>query len=136
LADGPRPWTIRLFALILLGAGLWNFVPQLIAALAEPGRGYRIALVSALSAQFSIVAIPVAAIWLLASNVARWLITVVSAVSAIRLVAMMEPPEFAAADGVVLATGLATHSVCLLLFTPSARQWFARRNTRDADAFA
>ena len=136
-ASSPRPWTIRTFAVLLVSAALWNFVPQLLAALDEPDQYYRIALVSTLSAQLLIVAIPVAAIWFFASNIARWLFTALSIWSAARLIAHTADMNVVTlSDGWWLAAGLATHCAFLLLFAPSARAWFARTKTGNAEAFA
>lgn len=136
LARGPRPWAVHIFALALVGSALWNFAIALGVALAEPDEGYRIALVSVLSAQLLIVAIPVAAVWLLASRLAKWLMTVVSVTSALwTLVQTARLPDFGQEQMPWLLATLAMQSLVLLLFTPSARRWFASQRTHDAKAF-
>lgn len=136
LARGPRPWAVRIFALVLAGSGLWNFAIALGPALAEPDEGYRIALVSALSAQLSVVIIPVAAVWFLASRIAKWLMTAVSAVSAVwTTMQTIRLPDFGPDQILWLLTIWTMHSLVVLLFTPSARRWFASQRAHDAEAF-
>lgn len=136
IAKGPRPWSIWIFAIMLIGAGLWNFVPQLWLALDEADRGYRIALVSVLSAQFSIVVIPVIAIWALASRVAKWLFTVLSISSFAWLFYTSLTSDFAL-EAIIwtLGIGALTHGAIILLFLPSARTWFDAQRTQDVEAF-
>jgi hypothetical protein len=133
---GPRPWSVHLFAVILIGAGLWNFVPLLWLALDEADRGYRIALVSVLSAQFSIVVIPVIAIWALASRVAKWLFTLLSIGSFVWLFYKMLTSDFALEAMIwMLGLGTLTHGAVILLFVPSARRWFDAQRTQNVEVF-
>lgn len=136
LADGPRPWPVRLFALILLGAALWSFLSQLGHALGEEDESNRIALVSVLSGQFFMVAIPVAFVWFFASRIAKWLVTVISIISAVWTLAdTLRWPGFGAEHLPSLAFSLLMYSVVGLLFTPSARDWFAAKGRHDAKSF-
>ena len=135
LARGPRPWAVRIFALVLAGSGLWTFAVGLGPALAEPDEGNRIALVSALCARLSVVIIPVAAIWFLASRIAKWLMTAVSAVSAVwTTVQTIRSQDFGLDQMLWLLSIWAMHSLVVLLFTPSARRWFASQRAHDAKA--
>ena len=78
LAKGPRPWPIRLFAVLFLIAGACTLASQLqnpgatAAMLADysPALANRDGAIVAASARFTITLIPVALIWLLAS---QWL---------------------------------------------------------------
>lgn len=134
-ARGPRPWAVRIFALVLVGSGLWNFAIALGPALAEANEEYRIARVSVLSAQLLIVIIPVAAVWFLASRIAKWLMATVSAVSAVwATVQAIRLLDFGIDQVLWLLSDWARYSLVVLLFTPSARRWFASQCTHDAKA--
>ena len=136
IARGPRPWSIWLFSVILIGFGLLNFIPQLLIALDEPDQGDRVALVSVLSAQFSIVAIPVFAVCVLASRVAKWFFTLLSIVSVIwMLYPLLVSPTRSDYSISFFAIGLLTHSLFILLFLPSAKEWFDAQRTADDQVF-
>lgn len=136
VAKGPRPWSIHLFAIILIGAGLWNFIPQLGHALKEADQSYRIALVSVLSAQFSIVAIPVIAIWAFASRVAKWLFTVISIGSFGWFLYATLSSDFGLEHSIwTVALSSLTHGAIILLFLPSANRWFDAQRTQNVEVF-
>lgn len=142
LRTGPRPWSITVFALIVWAAAVWNLGVGIPDALAHSGSSERVTAVSGESAQFLIRIVPTIAIWLYASRIAKWLLTLFSLVGAVLLLLpFMQQcvPDFASmtskgffwtcspTTGTVglFITALAVHALVLLLFTPSARQWFA-----------
>lgn len=85
LAKGPRPWSIGVYALISLVIGTWDLLEGLLhldALVASLNRAapqffwtHDIAVVL-ISASFTIVLIPLSAIWLFASKLARIVITI------------------------------------------------------------
>jgi hypothetical protein len=84
IARGPRPWTIHVFAAIVIAIGLWSLIEVLLELDFHTHRLQRrlpqiawsedFTIVFA-SARFSIVCIPVVAIWAFGSRIARWLVT-------------------------------------------------------------
>ena len=143
LAKGPRPWPIRLFAVLFLIAGACTLASQLqnpgatAAMLADysPALANRDGAIVAASARFTITLIPVALIWLLASPVARWLVLVMAL---IRLAGLPHMAASAATGRFDPLAGVALVAVlagAALLFTPSAAQWLHRKGERDASAF-
>jgi hypothetical protein len=140
LAKGPRPWPIRLFAVLFLIAGTCTLASHLrnlgafAAMLADysPALANRDGAIVAASARFTITLIPVALIWLLASSVARWLVLCMAAAKLISLPGTVMHGSWQPLDGVALVAALAGVA---LLFTPSAAQWLHRKGERDASAF-
>ncbi|WP_120716923.1 hypothetical protein [Tsuneonella amylolytica] len=133
LRRGPRPWPVTVFAGVLLAAASWNLGADLKPALAHPVEAERIAMVSAASARFCILAIPAAAIWLLGSRVARWFVTLAAVGFAAYKIAGTIRFGLADGDGTGrLLAGLALNGLTVLLFTPSASRWFAAGGPRDA----
>jgi hypothetical protein len=155
IAKGPRPWTIHAFAAIVIAIGLWN----LIEVLLEPDfhthamqrRLPQIAWIEDFtivfaSARFTIVCIPVLAIWMFASRIARWLVTIM-----IGYRFLMELRSFfdilpsGGLDGWLyynwpspLSTILLTVGASLL-FIPQSNLWFRSKRVeqhREADVAA
>lgn len=152
LRTGPRPWSITVFAVIVWTVAVWNLGVGFPDALAHSGSSERVAAVSGESAQFLIRVIPTIAIWLYASRIAKWLLTLFSLVGAVLLLLpflLQCVPDLASvtskgffwtcspeAETVALfITGLAVHALVLLLFTPSARQWFAPQDKDHGRVF-
>ena len=145
LAEGPRPWPIRLFAAAFVAQALLTFGWELahrgdVAAwLLEYGN---LPLdddgaIVAVSVRLTIALIPVALVWLFASRFARWMVVIMAlgrlAVNLPELIAALSSggearPTFLIAQLLAL-TGAA------LLFTPSASRWFAKPKL-DARTFA
>lgn len=124
--SGPRPLAIKIFAMVLGAVASWNLGVDLQYALTEPEESARIMQVSQASARFLVLLIPVSVIWLFASRVAKWFMTIVSAGSSVAMMiafARMAQPD--AESGTRLALGLVMHGLVLLLFTPAAKRWFA-----------
>lgn len=143
--SGPRPWPVWLFAaLFLLAAFLRLLVglldplimlvelDRVLPSLAES----RDAAIIAANAQFTITCIPVALIWFRAVRFARVLVSVMVALRfAVTAITFGEIPG--------RGWGLPLHDLALLLslvavvllFTPSANRWFARKEEGDAEVF-
>ncbi|MFU7527026.1 hypothetical protein [Qipengyuania sp. ASV99] len=141
IAKGPRPWPIHLFAALLLSSGL----AQLISGLSRVGDynfgGFNPitgewlsddALIVMLSAEFTIVCIPIVAIWLFRSRIARWLITIFVLWGAITWLMHLNArhldlllqlnSQYIFSITVRVITWLAV----LLLFLPQSARWFAQ----------
>jgi hypothetical protein len=131
----PRPWSIRLFALLFTIQAATAFVQAIThlaetQAVLEAGTGWLIDrdwTIVITSARLTIALIPIALVWFAASRFARWLVL---ALALGKL--LMAPAHFAA-----MAPGEAVSPLWLgalalslggaaLLFTPSAARWFAR----------
>ena len=136
IRKGPRPLPVWTFATVVIGIASWNLGVDLQRALSiadEPGR---IAAVSRASAGFLIMAIPASVVWLFASRLAKWFITILAAVSVVQMVlafVRMTSPD--AEAGARFAVGLAVHALVLLLFAPSARRWFTAEKKDEAVVF-
>ena len=128
---GPRPWPIHAYALVALGVGLDGYIGAL-----HDLRGWELTFedivpqfawnadmaIVALSARFTIVCIPVAAIWICGARIARTLVTLFTVLliaGFIRVLADGTAPVDALAIIKTLALGIA----CALLFTPPASRW-------------
>jgi hypothetical protein len=145
LAEGPRPWPIRLFAAAFVAQTLLSFGWELthrsdVAAwLLEYGN---LPLnddgaIVAISVRLTIALIPVALVWFFASRFARWMVVVMALG---RLAWNL--PELSAAlssGGEATPTFFIAQVLALigaaLLFAPSASRWFAKAQV-DARTFA
>lgn len=145
LAQGPRPWSITLFALLFAGAAAVTLASSLmhldrqVALLARdwPAIATRDGAIILASARCTISLIPVALIWLLASRAARWLVL---AMSLAKLVARPQALADSSANGasiLVIAAPLIVSLIGVaLLFTPGAAQWLRPKGSRDATVFS
>lgn len=139
-----RPRAIRLFAILVFAEALLAYVygmrdlDRAVSDLASriPGLSFDhdIAIVL-LSARFSIALIPIALIWFLRANFARWFVAIITLARLSSLPAMI---ALLKAGGSISSYWLASHVLAFFalacLFTPSARRWF-RREDIDAAAF-
>ncbi len=140
-----RPLSINMFAAAFLAAaliafldGLWD-IPAMQTLLRGSLRGIawsRDAVIVTLSARFSIVLIPIALVWLRASNFARWMVTVLA------LGKLIIAPDGIAAmanGGAVDTAWLTALALSLLaavmLFTPASNRWFAQKQEVDSAVF-
>ena len=131
-----RPWPIHGFALILLGLGLYGLIVGLLNADLWL-ETYRELLpdfpwdsdwvIVALSARFTIICIPMVAIWGFRSSIARFLITTVTAFVTFAQGQRIFTQGPTGIDGEVLTNTLFMLFACGLLFTPSSRNWLAGR---------
>lgn len=136
---GPRPWPIRLFAILFLFAATIRLVAGLIDPTPMNADLFRwlpgmaitedLAIV-ALCAEFTIACIPVALVWFRAVRLARVLVGLMAGV---RLVTFDTAPWI---------FGLPVHHIALacsilaalLLFTPQANRWFMDRGWGRSNA--
>lgn len=131
-AIGKRPWSIHGFAILFLGVGLWALIGGLgnidgwldqYREIAPQLPWDREWVIVALSARFSIVCIPVIAIWIYKGVVARVLVSVFTLIPLMGIIRLLGEGLDAlgwegAIGGALLVLG------CALLYTPSARMWF------------
>lgn len=131
---GPRPWPINAFAAILVFWGLWGLLGGLFdlpsvdlpSQIGAPGSKLEHdAKIIFLSANFTIVLIPVVAVWGLASHVARIIVTFFTlpswAILFVEMWALLSPDPFNAGD---FAEHLSIVVAVVLLFTAAAKEWF------------
>jgi len=144
LANGPRPREVHIFALIFIAVGLWNLLQALTdidsarAMLSsfldrEVSRDEAIILVSA---RFTIVLIPVAAIWLFASRIARIVVTVMAIAASWQLLGQFAALQSGLGfDRFVVASILAGLLGAAYLYTAPSRHWFKEGAHGHAKAF-
>ena len=88
-----------------------------------------------LSARFSIVCIPVAAIWIWGARFARTLFTVFTFILGVGLIRTLAEGT-ATLEAWNIAKIVALLVACALLFTPSANRWLTPpQEPRDAEVF-
>ncbi len=150
LAKGPRPWPIHVFAVLLLTAGLIDLVRGLSYVGNynfggfNPLTGEKLsddALIVLISAQFTIVCIPVIAIWLFGSSIARWLVAFFVILGAASFVVQVDARYFAMLlehyPKIIggLASKFATWLGVALLFLPQSSRWFSQKPEVDHATF-
>lgn len=147
LAKGPRPRTIRAFAILGLIAALVGFYESLndFGFLLGDGswhvptdEGERVRAVSLTSARLCIALIPLGLVWFFASNVARWLILVFGALKVWGVLSnangsFQSPAIWLDPTGVVVA-GIGVFAAALL-FSPTANRWFEPGKQRVETVF-
>lgn len=145
LVKGPRPWPIWVFAIYTIANAILMLLDSL-ANVAEEARKFEGILGGAISAAdasiifasalFSIRLIPLALVWIYASNIARLLIlgtTLLLACIKVSVFLRLSQPEeliWAAAGSIgipMVFTGL--------LFIPSVNRYFAQKEAVDAGTF-
>ncbi|MET4132488.1 hypothetical protein ABIE62_001623 [Porphyrobacter sp. MBR-155] len=144
---GSRPWPINVFAVTFLSVGAWQLADnltklhrhQIILFGTEISRDEMIVL---LSAQFTILCIPVVAIWLFGSRVARWLITIMTAWGALTFLMQLDTARLPMTMEMSLldfwnlyGTRMAFLVAVILLFAPDARGWFAHKGGDEVAVF-
>jgi hypothetical protein len=151
-----RPWSVHVFAALFASLGVWNLIEGLLdldlwvrrlGQLGWFGEANKDLAIVWLSARFTIVGIPVVAIWVFASRVARLFIGLTIAYLFLNFVWNgLDVLRIGAFYGWLrynfdahLATILQTIAV-VLLFTTESNAWFrSRRETQgkaaDLDAF-
>lgn len=126
-----RPWPIHAYALIALGVGLDGYVGALydltgwelaFADMVPQFAWNRDWTIVTLSARFSIVCIPVAAIWIWGARLARTLVTLFTFLLAAGLIRTLAQ-DLGAIDLEGISKSGALVLACGLLFTPSAERW-------------
>jgi hypothetical protein len=133
IARGPRPWPIWLFAGILLLVGLLRLIAQLHgfshwSELEQSGLGLidwdrERQIIMAFSVM-TIILIPIVAIWLFASRIARIFVTALSVPGLLFgwVGSLLDGADYAAMLGLESMLCLAAIS---LLFTPAASRWLS-----------
>ena len=144
---GPRPWPIHVFAICLVIGGLYSLSRDIIAPDYAASKletmvwgvdWTRDKVIVFSSAMFTIVLLPVVAIWTFASKVARILVTVMAVPAVLHLYSTAEMAlrfawEF---DPFSFAFGILRLAAIALLYAPASQHWFARRREVDAETFA
>jgi hypothetical protein len=145
IAEGPRPWTIHAFAIGFVLLALIDLIIALssieeelaILQLDIPSIAWNTDLVIVYhSALFSIVLIPVAAIWVFASRIARSIVSVMSLLILIQLSAAI---YLTTRDGWIGLYPLLGPSLVLscvaILFLPTSNRWL-RQEDVNPETFA
>ena len=124
---GPRPWSIRAFALLFIGAAALSFVDGL-AGLDDPGleRASRDAAIIGSSARLTIALMTTGLVWFFGFRLVRWIVPaflLVKAAATLAIVWRSGTAEFVSGTWLAaMALGLVA---AILLFVPSSRPWFS-----------
>jgi hypothetical protein len=134
---GARPWPVNAFAAIFVFWGLWELLSGLFdlpsvklpMQFGEPGsKAESDARIIFLSADFTIVLIPVVVVWGMGSRVARTVVTCLTLVSwgavFVQLWALLSPDPF---EAMLFAKHASIVLAVLLLFRPSADEWMKKK---------
>ena len=156
MAKGPRPWSIRAFAVLLLLPGLWHFAAELLELYRWTSRLVTISTenraeidwtIITACARLTIVCIPVAAVYLFASKSAKWLITATASyiclTKAISLISTASGfrstdafLQFLGYNWAEYITAISLALASLVLFTRPSARWFQQQKSNDVDTFA
>ena len=156
LAQGPRPWTIWLFALVSTAFainGLWQDLSEFGTATrhlwwAPSSRWSEEELIVVACTAFTIKLIPILLVWVFASSFARWFILAMTILpipfALLQLpiqLAWMRENGFSGEQARVMLmwSGMwiaITFLLVALLFLPASNRWFARPKDEGADASA
>ena len=143
-----RPRPVVVYCALSLATGTYDLVDMLtsldiwaleyeeVFGLAEGSRDVAIVTACAL---FTIVLIPLTAIWFFASKIARIFVSVMSVLvlgSTAVLIAIDGFDEAVGEDRVSLLLASLSSVAAILLWRRPANEWFDRKGARDADAFA
>lgn len=147
---GPRPWSIHLFAILFLAVAIvglaggliriddYNYLPINPATGEALSRDEKIVFISA---EFTIVCIPIVAIWLFGSRVARWIVTTFVLLGAVFWISQMDEHYWAWVwEGrgetlLALSTRFGIWIAVFLLFLPPSVKWL-RNEQIDLETFA
>ncbi len=141
IARGPRPLSINLFAGILVSLACWNLAVALfdLPAQEEFLRSLGLGLdwnrdwtIVTSSAWFTIELIPIALVWLVAANFARWFVSVMAAIKVVLIFANL--PMLYALPGILAGQAISLAAVALL-FTRGANAWFKGNRQVDSRVF-
>jgi hypothetical protein len=134
---GPRPWSIRAFAVLFSCAAMLSFADGL-AGIDDPGlqRATRDAAIIGSSARLTVAFMTTGLVWFFAFRLARWFVPLflLGKVSAtLAIVWRSGTAEFVSTTWIAaMALGLVA---AVLLFVPSARPWFSPFREVDIAAF-
>lgn len=142
---GPRPWPIWTFAIILVLYGIFNlisgltFLPnqELVLRRQFPSIDWNEDLVIVwVSAQFTIVLIPIIAVWVFASRFAQFMVTIMALVSLPWIGSYLRTAYlYGVTDWVGLTQAAVVVFAAGLLFLPSSRKWLRQEAANDAEIF-
>lgn len=145
LRRGPRPWPVVVFCLATLTSGTFDFVLMLSERpiwradleISLPMVEWNDDLVIVMaSAIFSIVIIPLVAIWFFASRIARIFVTVMALLFTLPLVVLAVLLGFESrADLVSFALGALSSGSAALLWLPQAESWFRKEESVEPAVF-
>lgn len=143
---GPRPWSIRLFALAFLFAAMWRLLDHLLNPLSAwflySERFPQIEwtgdlVIVASSAEFTIALIPIVWIFGLGSRVARWIVTLFGIY---KLLPYSWSPDLILfsieSNPLLLVPFLATVLALVMLYVPASGRWFDRSREVAPETFA
>lgn len=144
-AQGPRPWSIWVYAALSLLMAAWSIVIALIDPNPDSGLiglatgdvlSSRDSAIIGASARFTIMLIPVALIWFYALNFARVMTIVVTVIWAVGSTFMLADVLTISALAVYVTISVSPRMLIVgLLVTPSANGWFAKKEAVDASTF-
>ena len=133
---GRRPWPIAVYAIATLASGTFDYVRTLTdRGLLRLGLERALPMVAwnddllivAASAIFSIVLIPLVAIWFFASRIARVIVTVMAVLFVSTLLHSAVSTGFETRTSIVsFVLALFAYSSVALLWVPQAKTWFRR----------
>ena len=143
---GPRPWSIHLFAAIFTGLGLFELTRGL-TNLDTQMTQFSMMIpwldwdkdwtIVALSARFTIVLIPVVAVWGYANPLARLLVTLVAILGVPGLLLQVHALSTDGSTAVApLVTTAIMYAAIATLFMPSAGRWFRLKGESEAAVFS
>ncbi len=143
LVRGPRPWSIHAFALLSLAIGIAELVEGLVVLDVSHFQSSfptipwnRDWVIVYYSAMFSIVLIPLVAIWAFASRIARIIVTVFFAVALPwDLVVLRSAAMGALLNPLDLTIAIVRTGAIVLLYLPASSRWLATDETRGAQIF-
>jgi hypothetical protein len=151
LAKGPRPWSIWAFSILVLAQGLWHLTAEfaelyqwtsMLDTITKQVRAEVDRTIITASARFTIVCIPVVAVWAFASKIAKWLITITA--SYLILSKAYSAMSIAKSFGLVpyfeynwdsLITPIALGLASALLFTQPSVLWLQKKKDDHAAVF-
>lgn len=142
-ANGPRPWSIHAFALLTLSIGVVELVEGLVVLDVSHFQSSFPAfawnqdwVIVYYSAMFSIVLIPLVAIWLFASRVARVIVTVFFAIALPwDLMVLKSAAIGTLLNPLDLLTAIARAVAIVLLYLPASSRWLGVRKSLDNNVF-
>lgn len=140
-----RPASIRLFAALFFAQALCAYIdgllnldrqPRFLASLLPEMASDQDRVIVILSARLSIALIPIALIWFLRANLARWFVTLIALGGLASIPdAIVTLREGGSLSPLWVASAALKPVAVALLFTASARSWFSRRKGIDAATF-
>ena len=145
IVRGPRPWSIRTYCGLNFASGAFELIKGLLELdewvhlLAESmpfGTWTQDDAIVLNASLFTIVLIPLVAIWFFASKIARALVTAFNMLIAAMFVSTaFKEPSFLTEEWLHTVYAIIMIAIVGLLYLPSANQWFAKEATVDPAVF-